>query len=348
MKRTNQPVKQAFDEYIGSYTEVTSEDKERFYKWLEGAEEEKSSKKMFILPKVATVFLMLMVVVIISSYINMDQGGSENVTKVEQKEKRVSFQKVSAVVADIQTSFSYNMTKEEAARQFGEGVSYMGQESYLEETEYHRLGDYKELERIEINEDTFLSGDVGVVLVITWDQNQAASADVLYLDKDENIATLSYKSNGMVYENGEFVENRLYPLDASTLLVKSIADSIQVDPASVNVEKLANIQDLTLQKSKSNGFEELTSKDLEVIRSMGQLRSLTLKGVALPIDTILTLESLETLVISNAFITDGSVAKLAEMPNLEKVTLDKDMVIGWKELKEEGIEVENLSKGNGK
>lgn len=101
----------------------------------------------------------------------------------------------------------------------------------------------------------------------------------------------------MVYKGGEFIRNSLYPLDGSSLLVKSIANSLGEEPAVIDESKLSQIKELIIEPTNSNIFEELLKKDFEYIREMPILETIHLKGIAVPIDTIIEIETLRTLII---------------------------------------------------
>jgi hypothetical protein len=343
LNKSNVKIKQAFDEYIGDSKTVTQENKDRFYKWVESADQKKS-KKLYILPKIATAIVCLMTILLVTNEIKIDQTQIENPktsdeTPRELTNERVPFEKVNKKLEEIKTDFRFYMTKVEAKQVFGVGIPSTDPESGAEVTEYHFLASNNKMEKIEVNKDSFLSGDIGIHLSIIWDKNKAKSAYIFFLNKDGELSDITYKSNGMVYEGGQFIHNALYPLDGSTLLVKSIAKSLNEEPTAIDESKLTQIKKLTIEHTNSGRFEELMSKDFEYIREMHNLEILHLKGIAVPIDTIIEIETLKTLTIEETSITAGNIGILAKMPNLDKLIIDKEKLQGWEELEEAGITV---------
>ncbi|GAA0489623.1 hypothetical protein GCM10008986_14350 [Salinibacillus aidingensis] len=358
-------LKQRFEEYIGPSKTVTQENKDRFYQWMEGASDKKKIKKQkHLFPKLASAFLVLGLIMTGSSFIDFNQTDSDMDT--ESARERVPFEEVSSKISEIEANFSLSMTKTEAEHVFGEGISYTDKANGQEITEYHFLGTDKTKHRqLEVKKAPFLSGDIGVNFRIAWKQDKADYAAIHYLDQNKELANITYKSNGMVYKNDRFVRNALYPLDASSLLVKSIARSMGIQPEKIDEQKLKAIESLTLEPSNSDRFGELLQKDFTYIRQMSRLETLQLKGIAVPIDTMIELSNLKKLVIdgSTQLISSGkNLGILSKMPDLEvieitgvrsgldlrvfessksleQVIVDKDKVVNWEMLEQAGIVV---------
>ncbi|QHS21481.1 hypothetical protein GWK91_00250 [Virgibacillus sp. MSP4-1] len=361
-------LKQRFEDYIGPSKTVTQENKDRFYQWMEGeraSNKKKIKKQKHLFPKLASAFLVLGLILIGSNFIHFNQTDSDIDTKSVVGE-RVPFEEVSNKISEIEAKFSLSMTKTEAENVFGEGITYTDKASGEEITEYHFLGtDKTKHKQMEVRKAPFLSGDIGVHFKIAWKQDKANYAAIHYLDQNKELANITYKSNGMVYKNNRFVRNALYPLDASSLLVKSIARSMEVQPEKIDEQKLKDIKSLTLEPSDSDIFEELLQKDFTYIRQMSRLETLHLKGIAVPIDTIIELSNLKKLVIDGSTQLISSEKRLgiiSKMPNLEvieitevksgldlrglassksleQVIVDKDKVANWEMLEQAGIVV---------
>jgi hypothetical protein len=344
LNNENAKIKQAFDNYIGTSKKINQRNIDRFNKWLEVTKGKREREKLYIFPKVITALLFLILIFSIPAVINLNQKHIDHSKPLGKVQKEVSIERVPIEqvykkISEIESNFRLFMPKEKAKQVFGEGISYTDSESDMEVTEYHFLGHNHKMEQVQLSKDSFLSGEIGVHFTIIWNENKATSAYIHFLNKEDELYNITYKPNGMVYKGGQFIRNSLYPLDGSTLLVKSIANSLGEEPTAIDESKLSKIKKLVIESTNSDNFEELLSKDFQYIKDMPNLETLHLKGIAVPIDTIIEINTLRTLIIEGTTISSGNVSILAKMESLEKIIIEKDKLKGWEELEASGITV---------